>query len=451
MSFNKVNKTTGKLTQIEDILIDSTPTQGSTNAVQSGGVYAQIQTLTNYVTKNNVKNFLIPYVSDSNYNNVSFTINSDKSVTVVGTASATCNLDSPDITGLSGRFTLSGCPTGGGSSTYQLWIYDKTTSSSIGIEDTGSGATGTLQADHVYTVRICVQSGYTIDKTFYPMLRDANITDPTYAPYAKTNRELTEKTASIESDISAINTQLSQLDFDGAGAHNSIYRGKYLGAEVTAEQYAHIADGTFKDMYIGDYWTINGVNYRIGHFDYWLRTGDTECTTHHVLIVTDTKLADGQMNSTYTTAGGYIGSDLKTGANDNTALATAKNIITMAFGSAHILTHREYFTNAGANGKPSAGAWYDSDIDLMNENMVYGTNIFLPHPDGSTVPNLYTIDKTQIKLFAERPDLITNRAIWWLRDVVSDAYFADVYSSGGADYGGTVNRYSIRPAFGLRA
>lgn len=285
----------------------------------------------------------------------------------------------------------------------------------------------------------------------YPMIRLASISDDTYVPYAKTNRELTEQTASIESDISAINTQLSQLDFDGAGAHNSIYRGKYLGAEVTAEQYAHIADGTFKDMYIGDYWTIGGVNYRIGHFDYWYNTGDTACTTHNVLLVPDTNLASGKMNSTDTTAGGYVGSDLKTGANNNTALATAKNIITTAFGSAHILTHREYFTNAVTNGKPSAGAWYDSDIDLMNENMVYGTNIFLPHPDGSTVPNLYTIDKTQIKLFAERPDLITIRAAWWLRDVVSAAGFADVYTYGYAYYDYASTSVGVRPAFGLRA
>jgi hypothetical protein len=283
------------------------------------------------------------------------------------------------------------------------------------------------------------------------MIRLASIKDNTYVPYAKTNRELTEDTASIESDISAINTHLSQLDFDGAGAHNSIYRGKYLGAEVTAEQYAHIADGTFKDMYTGDYWTINGVNYRIGHFDYWYNTGDTACTSHHVLIVPDTKLVDGKMNSTQTTAGGYVGSDLKTGSNDNTALATAKNIITTAFGSAHILTHREYFTNAVANGKPSAGVWYDSDIDLMNENMVYGTNIFSPHSDGSTVPDMHTIDKTQIKLFAERPDLITIRANWWLRDVVSDTKFANVGTYGYADYYNVSYSLSVRPAFAIKA
>ena len=35
-----------------------------------------------------------------------------------------------------------------------------------------------------------------------------------------------------------------------AGAHNAIYRGKYLGTSVTAAQYAAIAAGTFDDLYI---------------------------------------------------------------------------------------------------------------------------------------------------------------------------------------------------------
>ena len=68
----------------------------------------------------------------------------------------------------------------------------------------------------------------------------------------------------------------------GAGAHNSIYRGKYLGASVTAEQYSAIAAGTFDDLYIGDYWTIGGVNYRIAAFDYYYRSGDNKIGRAHV-------------------------------------------------------------------------------------------------------------------------------------------------------------------------
>ena len=92
-----------------------------------------------------------------------------------------------------------------------------------------------------------------------------------------------------------------------AGAHNAIYRGKYLGESATAAQYAAIEAGTFDNLFIGDYWTIGGVNYRMAAFDYYLNCGDTACTDHHVVIVPDTNLYNAAMNSTNTTTGGYIG------------------------------------------------------------------------------------------------------------------------------------------------
>ena len=88
---------------------------------------------------------------------------------------------------------------------------------------------------------------------------------------------------------------------------------------MTTAQYAAIKAGTFDDLYIGDYWTIGGVNYRIAAFDYYLNSGDTNCTTHHVVIVPDTCLYNAQMHNTSsggyeggaanTTTGGYVGSE----------------------------------------------------------------------------------------------------------------------------------------------
>lgn len=215
--------------------------------------------------------------------------------------------------------------------------------------------------------------------------------------------------------------------YDNAGYHNSVFRGKYLGTSVTAEQHAQIAAGTFKDLYIGDYWTINGVNWRIAHFDYWLRTGDTECTKHHIVVVPDTNLYTARMNATNVTTGGYFGSEMKT-----TNLAQAETIVKAAFGVDKILTVRRLFVNAVANGKPSNGSWYDSTVDLMTEGMAYGANWFTPACDGSTVPYLYTTDFKQLALFALAPSFICNRNWYWLQNVVSAASFADVNSDGDA-------------------
>lgn len=97
--------------------------------------------------------------------------------------------------------------------------------------------------------------------------------------------------ANLKKDIKALvdtaQATINAIATTGAGAHNAIYRGKYLGSAVTEAQYAAIAAGTFEDMYIGDYWTIGDVNYRIAAFDYYYRTGDTSCDTHHITLVPD--------------------------------------------------------------------------------------------------------------------------------------------------------------------
>ena len=230
--------------------------------------------------------------------------------------------------------------------------------------------------------------------------------------------------------VEGTEAKIAPLLFNNAGAHNAIYRGKSLGSTVTTAQYAAIKAGTFDDLYIGDYWTIGGVNYRIAAFDYYLNSGDTNCTTHHVVIVPDTCLYNAQMHNTSsggwesgaanTTAGGYVGSDMY-----KSNLEQAKTTIKSAF-SGHVLKHRIYLTNAVANGRASGGAWCDSEVDLMCEQMVYGSGIFSPVSDGNNVPANYRVEKSQLPLFQHEPSRICNRATWWLRDVITASYFAIV-------------------------
>lgn len=238
-----------------------------------------------------------------------------------------------------------------------------------------------------------------------------------------------------------VRDEIAPLLFNNAGAHNAIYRGKNLGSSVTAAQYAEIAAGTFKDMYIGDYWTIGGVNYRIAAFDYYLNCGDTNTTAHHVVLVPDTNLYSHVMNDTNITTGAYVGSKMYT-----EGLEQAKTTIKAAF-SGHVLSHRIYLSNATSNGKASAGAWVDSEVDLMCEHMVYGNGVFSPVSDGSTIPNNYRVEKSQLPLFQHEPSRICNRASWWLRDVISASDFAYVYNSGGANYNYASFSFGVRPAF----
>lgn len=235
---------------------------------------------------------------------------------------------------------------------------------------------------------------------------------------------------------------------DNAATHNMVYRGKALGGSVTSEQWAAIKAGTFKDLYLGDYWSIGGMDYIIAAFDYWYKCGDTACNTHHAVVIPRSQLYTYKFNPTNTTDGGYVGSDLY-----KNGLTQAKTTFNTAFGSAHILNHREYLVNAVTNGKPTGSDWYDSTVDLMNENMVYGGRQFSPMPDGSDPWNTcrnYTVDKSQLPLFRLAPWMSFVRDQWcWLRDVVSAACFADCNGYGYADCPLASSAAGVWPAVGL--
>lgn len=310
-----------------------------------------------------------------------------------------------------------------------------------------SASTATTAAGQAQTAATNAGTSETNAATSASDAEDAKTAAETAAGNASSNAAAAEsaKTAAQSAATNAENAAASVIDIlsSGAGAHNSIYRGKNLGTSVTAAQWAAIADGSFTDLYIGDYWVIGGVNWRIAAFDYYLNSGDTSCTTHHVVIVPDTYLYNAAMNSTNTTTGGYVGSEMYT-AN----LEQAKTIIKGAF-SGHVLQHRIYLTNAVANGRASGGAWYDSEVDLMCEQMVYGSGIFSPVSDGSNVPTNYRVEKSQLPLFQHDPSRICDRNNWWLRDVITASTFAFVAETGRADYTDPSYAISVRPAFSI--
>lgn len=239
----------------------------------------------------------------------------------------------------------------------------------------------------------------------------------------------------LQTDIDSVRNVLA----DGAAAHNCIYRGKNLGTSVTAEQYAAISSGKFTDLYIGDYWVIKGVTYRIAAFDYYYNCGDTNFTKHHVVIVPDTSLYKAQMNTSNVTTGGYTGSAMY-----KSNLAQAKTTIKAAFGSAHVLTKRELLTNAVNGNTPSGWAWFDSDVELMNEVQAYGSVAWGAH-DGNGY-NVASGDG-QFPLFMFDRTKLHNREDYWLRDVSSASSFSRVYGAGFASYISASYSFGVRPAF----
>lgn len=217
--------------------------------------------------------------------------------------------------------------------------------------------------------------------------------------------------------------------FSATAAHNTIYRGKYLGDTVTAEQAAAIADGSFEDLFIGDYWTMGGVNYRIADFDYWYRTGFPEAIRvekHHAVIVPDTAIATGQMNGGNTTSGGYRASLMKSKMNDTTS-ALPQGM------RSRLLVHNALLD----------GTWTETSVDLMNEIMVYGCYILA---DNS---NKQTSENRQLSLFRMSPQARYAGDNYWLRNYANATEFTLVSYYGDASKDVATSTYGIRPVFAI--
>lgn len=300
----------------------------------------------------------------------------------------------------------------------------------------GPNGTKTIAADALAKALI----GLLSSKDF---IGGVNLSELTQINKLVTGNKLLVGTTDGNKAIAAEDALFAMLDsFAPVELRRVIFRGNNLGTALTAVQKAAIKDGSFKGMFLGDYWNIGGRIWRIVDMDYWYNCGDTAFTSHHLVIMPDEALYNAQMNTTNVTTGGYVGSEMY-----KKNLENAKTIVNAAF-QGSVLTHREYLCNAVANGRPSGGAWFDSSIELPNEPMMYGHLHFSPTSDGSTVPSIYTISKTQLALFVVCPRFIVNRSYnQWLRDVVSSAYFAIVYCRGNADCTAASNSCGVRPVF----
>ena len=71
---------------------------------------------------------------------------------------------------------------------------------------------------------------------------------------------------------------------DGAPTHNNVFRGQNLGA-LNATHIANIQNGSFRGMFIGDYFSINGSNYVIAGINYKRYHGDNMDLGNHLVLM----------------------------------------------------------------------------------------------------------------------------------------------------------------------
>lgn len=212
--------------------------------------------------------------------------------------------------------------------------------------------------------------------------------------------------------------------------HRNVFRGKCLGESITEEQMIAIRKGSFRNLYVGDYWEINGTKYRIADINYWRNVGYPESEKvqkPHILIVPDTALGSGQMHTSNSTSGGYKSSTMKT-----VRLNQIANSLPDAFKNI-LISHRIF----------SDGTWITASIDLMNEVMVHGTYICT---DNS---NKQTSDTQQLALFRLAPELKTIGVNYWLRNVAGSQTYTLISQYGDASSDMATSTYGVRPVFAV--
>lgn len=141
------------------------------------------------------KNLLPNKATTQTINGVTFTINSDGSVTANGTATSNAEIDIATNVPLNGNYILSDDFAGING---QYWAFANVDNGARQYILTSKEMPITISNKLDY-FRVKVFSGVTANNiTFKPMLRLATDSDSTYQPYAMTNKELTKQVAPID-------------------------------------------------------------------------------------------------------------------------------------------------------------------------------------------------------------------------------------------------------------
>ncbi len=257
---------------------------------------------------------------------------------------------------------------------------------------------------------------------------------------------------------------MSKSDYEeyiksGVALRRNTYRGKDItDLWKSGELYNQIKDGTFADIYVGDYIKGNkGVTWLIADLDNYLNIGNqgNGLQTHHATIIPDGNLMTTVMNQKKeemdTTEGGYAGSEMITTL-DETILTS---YIIPDFDT-HVLEYQNLLSTnvddarsnpwGSSDGASSAWEWKSRKLDLMSEVNVYGTTIW------SSSGYDIGIDNQQYAIFQLRPELINKtmsgtRFNYWLKAVAASTSFAYVNGNGSASPDISSGLRGVRPRF----
>ena len=163
------------------------------------------------------KNLLQNTATSQTISGVTFTVNSDGSVTCNGTASSNAIFAISVKLNANINYILNGTPENGGVGTYRIDLRTASYSVYNNIIDNGNGAIFTVGENGTYLVSIRIASNYNCNNlTFYPMIRLSSVDNDTYEPYIEpttTNIYLNEPIGVNESkELSDTNVNIPTIN-----------------------------------------------------------------------------------------------------------------------------------------------------------------------------------------------------------------------------------------------
>lgn len=154
------------------------------------------------------KNLARNIMSDVTKSGITFKVQADKTIISTGknTSSGTTSTDGNvifdllDVLEVGKKYIVSGCPKGGSTETYRITVREIIGENRFFYQDLGEGVLITPKENCTsLQAYINVNSGVSVDGLVWkPMVRPASITDSTYAPYAMTNKEITDALTSVK-------------------------------------------------------------------------------------------------------------------------------------------------------------------------------------------------------------------------------------------------------------
>lgn len=183
--------------EVNDLLQDMADSQANIDLAQDEDINANTDAIKALVNNPEPKNLLnLLSATTQTINGITFTVNSDYSITMTGTASATAFFSVP-VTIAPGSYYLSGMTETGGSSSYRLELRSPTATGTVNLVNDSTTPTAwgpTTTYTGYFNIRVA--SGYSFgnydSKTVYPMICPRwkyNISSD-YVPYVPSNMDL---------------------------------------------------------------------------------------------------------------------------------------------------------------------------------------------------------------------------------------------------------------------